>query len=459
MRKGVFFDMHIEEVYEILRKYILENKHEEAKKLLHEFQPADIAEFIEDLKLEEIGPILNLLTGEVAGEVLNQLDPELAGQVLRDIGEEKTSAIIDEMYSDDVADLLAELTDQEKDKILNLMEREDAVEVRELLEYKVDTAGGIMTTEYVAILQDITAGRAIEVLREIAPDAETVYYVYVVNDKNQLVGVISLRELIVSSPGTVIENIMHHKVKSVNVNMDQEEVAAIVTKYDFLAVPVVDNDNCLLGIITVDDIIDVIHEEATEDIFRLAGTAEIDLEDNLYERIINSLRTRLPWLLVTLIGGLLAGRIIRGLEAELQAVVALAYFIPLLTGMGGNVGTQSSTLTVRGLATGQVDGGQLLLTVGREAMVGIAVGLICGLIVTLVAFFWQKSVLLGLVVGGALMGNMITAATMGTLVPMVFKRLGIDPAVASAPFISTSIDITGLLIYAGLASIFIRQLT
>ncbi|MEL7564940.1 MAG: magnesium transporter [Dehalobacterium sp.] len=450
--------MQIEEVYEILQKHISENKHEDAKKLLHEFQPADIADFIEDLTPEEIGPILNLLTGEVAGEVLNQLDPELAGQVLINIGEEKTSAIIEEMYSDDVADLLAELPDQEKDKILNLMEREDAVEVRELLEYKEDTAGGIMTTEYVAILQNITAGRAIEVLREIAPDAETVYYVYVVNDKNQLVGVISLRELIVASPDTIIENIMHHKVKSVNVNMDQEEVAAIVTKYNFLAVPVVDNDNCLLGIVTVDDVIDVIHEEATEDIYRLAGTTEIDLEDNLFARILSSLRSRLPWLLVTLAGGLLAGRIIRSLEAELQAVVALAYFIPLLTGMGGNVGTQSSTLTVRGLATGQVDAKELVQTVWREAMVGMAVGLICGLIVTLVAFLWQKSLLLGLVVGGALLGNMITAATMGTFVPMVFKRLGIDPAVASAPFISTSIDITGLLIYTGLAAIFIRQL-
>ncbi|HHT63396.1 MAG TPA: magnesium transporter, partial [Clostridia bacterium] len=219
-----------------------------------------------------------------------------------------------------------------------------------------------------------------------------------------------------------------------------------------------DDDNCLLGIVTVDDVIDVIHEEATEDIFRLAGTAEIDLEDNSANRIINSLRSRLPWLLITLVGGLLAGRIIRGLEAELQAVVALAYFIPLLTGMGGNVGTQSSTITVRGLATGQIDAKELFIAVGREAMVGMAVGLICGLIVTLVALFWQKSLLLGLVVGGALLGNMITAATMGTFVPMVFKRLGIDPAVASAPFISTSIDITGLLIYTGLASVFIGRL-
>jgi len=447
-----------EEFYPLLKEYISHNQHQEAERLLQECQPADIAEFLVDLEPEEIATVLNLLDGDMAAEVLNQLDPDLANQVLKIIGAEKTSEILDEMYSDDVADLLGELTDQEKDQILNLMEKEDAVEVRELLEYKEDTAGGIMTTEYVAILQDITAARAIEVLRETAPDAETVYYVYVINAKNQLAGVISLRELIVASPDTVIEEIMHRKVKSVNVHMDQEEVAAMVSKYNFLAIPVVDDNNCLLGIVTVDDVIDVIHEEATEDIFRLAGTAEIDLEDTLGSRIINSLRTRLPWLLVTLAGGLLAGRIIRGLEAELQAVVALAYFIPLLTGMGGNVGTQSSTLTVRGLATGQIDAKELFLTVGRESLVGSAVGLICGLIVTFVAFFWQKSLLLGLVVGGALLGNMITAATMGTLVPLVFKRMGIDPAVASAPFISTSIDITGLLIYTGLASFFMSQL-
>jgi len=450
-----------QELKTFLMEFMAYNQPEKARDLLKEMQPADIAELLAGMDIEKIAPVISLLDGETAAEILNQFDPEVVRRVLGLMDSEKVSAILDEMYSDDVADLLNELPELEKDKILNLMETEDAVDVRELLEYKKDTAGGIMTTEYVAIRQDITAQRAIEVLRDTAPDAETVYYVYVINDKNQLVGVISLRELIVAPPGTLIENIMHRKVKSVNVHMDQEEVAAMVSKYDFLAVPVVDDDNSLVGIITVDDIIDVIHEEATEDIFRLAGTSEIALEDglSLISRVISSLRSRLPWLLVTLAGGLLAGRIIRGLEAELQAVVALAYFIPLLTGMGGNVGTQSSTLTVRGLATGQINAKKIFLTVGREAIVGMAVGFICGLIVTIVAFLWQRSLLLGMVVGGALLGNMITAATMGTLVPMVFKRLGIDPAVASAPFISTSIDITGLVIYTVLASLFISRLS
>lgn len=446
------------EIGDSLRGLMADHKIEEAKDLLYGLQPADIAELVSDMEPEGIAPVLVLLEGERAAEVLNELDSDIVIRILELVGSEHTSLILDEMSSDDVADMLNELSEQEKDKILNLMESEDAVDVRELLGYKEDTAGGLMTTEYVAIRQDITAGKAIEVLREIAPDAETVYYVFVVNKKNQLVGVISLRELIVADLNTLIEDIMHRKVKSVNVNMDQEEVAAIVSKYNFLAIPVVDDDNSLVGIITVDDIIDVIHEEATEDIYRLAGTSEVEMQDDLINRVITSLRSRLPWLLVTLFGGLLAGKIIRSIEGELQAVVALAYFIPLLTGMGGNVGTQSSTLTVRGLATGQIDAKEMFLTVGRETIVGASVGIICGLIVTAVAFIWQKSLLLGIVVGGALFGNMVTAATMGTFVPLVFKRLGVDPAVASAPFISTSIDITGLLIYSLLASIFIGYL-
>ncbi|MGI6678322.1 MAG: magnesium transporter [Dehalobacterium sp.] len=450
--------MHFDEVYPNIKEYLVTQELEKARKLAAEFQPADIAESVSKLPVDEIAPILSLLSPETAGEVINRLDAELAGNVLCTMEEEKSGAIIDEMFSDDVADILGEMTEQEKDKILSLMEQEDASDVRELLAFEEDTAGGIMTTEYVAILQNITAERAIQVIRETAPDAETVYYVYVINDKNQLVGVISLRELIIAHPQVLIEDIMHHKVKSVNVHMDQEEVARLVAKYDFLAIPVVDDDQSLVGIITVDDVIDVIHEEASEDIYRLAGTAEVDFENVLWKRIWDAVRDRLPWLLITLFGGLLAGGIIRGLEKEIQAVVALSYFIPLLMGMGGNVGTQSSTLAVRGLATGQVDAGKMLQTVGTEALIGVGVGLICGLIVTVVAFFWQKSALLGLVVGIALCANMITASTMGTFVPLILKRFGIDPAVASAPFISTSIDIIGLLIYAGLASVFISWL-
>ncbi len=429
--------------------------------LLHSFtelQPADIADILQQMEEMDRARLFVRLDGETAALVLRKLNTEAVDSLLYILGPERIAAVLDEMSLDDAADFLGEVTENVKTELLDLMQMEEASDVKELLAYPEDTAGGIMTTEYVAILEDITAEKAIQVLRETAPDAETVYYVYVINRKNQLVGVISLRELIVANPETKIADIMQRKVISVHVDTDQEEVARIVSRYDFLAVPVIDHDRSLVGIVTVDDVIDVIHEEVTEDIYRLAGAQQVEEGLPLPERLVASVRSRLPWLLVTLMGGVLAGQVLRGLEDELSRMMALAFFVPLLTGMGGNVGTQSSTLTVRGLATGQIEGREALITVLKESLVGMSIGAACGLIVGLVAYLWQGSLALGLVVGLALLGNMTTAAAMGTLVPLFFRQVGIDPAVASAPFISTSIDITGLLIYSFLASALIPYL-
>lgn len=434
---------------------------QKAKTVLSELQPADIAELVEDLESLEQHWIISLLDSETAALVINELDPELGGDLLRLLNVERATEILEEMSFDDAADFLSELPDQEQTRYLDLLEHEDRQDVRELMTYREDTAGGLMTTEYVAIREDITAARAIEELREIAPDAETVYYVYVINLKNQLLGVISLRELIIANPNDLIRNIVRRNIVSVPVDMDQEEVAKIVSKYNFLAVPVVDHDNALLGIITVDDVIDVIHEEATEDLFRLAGAPgeeEDEEEEDLIPRVLASLKARLPWLLITMLGGMISGKVLNGFSDKISAVVALAFFIPLLTGMGGNVGTQSSTVTVRGIATGQIKTDDVMRVIFKEAFVGLALGSILGLTVGLFATWWQDKPMLGLVVGLAMLGNMFTAATMGTLVPIFFRRVGIDPAVASAPFISTAIDITGLLIYSTLATILITYL-
>jgi len=440
-----------------LRNLLGNQKYEKISEILSRYQPADIAEVLADLEAQERGTVFKLLNEEDAALVLNMLDITVITSLVETLGAKYIAEILNEMSSDDAADLLGNFPEDLRKMLLGLMQAEDADEVRELLEYDVKSAGGIMTTEYVAIRKDITAGRAIEVLRETAPDAETIYYVYVVDTKNRLVGVISLRELIVADPNTLIEDIMHKKVISVSVDMDQEEVAEVVSKYDFLAVPVVDKDNSLVGIITVDDIIDVIYEEATEDIFRLGGSTEL-VHDYAQARIARALKSRLPWLLITMFEGLVAGQVLRGLEQELRAVVALAFFIPLLTGMGGNVGTQSATIAVRGLATGQIAEDNVYSVIFREMLTGVLLGLINGIIVASVAYVWQNNAVLGLIVGLAMVGNMTTAALMGTLVPIVFKRVGVDPAVASAPFITASIDITGLLIYSALASFLIRFL-
>jgi len=436
-----------------LHELLLQEKHKEIMQLLGQFQPADIAEVITELEIPDRGVVFKLLDKDSAAMVLDMLDVTVISTLVETLNEKYLAGIINEMPSDDAADLLGNLPQEARDNLLNLMHHEEADEVQELLEYDAETAGGIMTTEYVAIRQDITAGRAIDVLRETAPDAETVYYVYVVDLKNRLVGVITLRELIVADPNELIGNIMNKAVISVAVDMDQEEVARLVSKYNFLAVPVVEKDNSLIGIVTVDDVIDVIYEEASEDIFLLGGTTELaEHEQNV---LAKTLQSRLPWLFVTLLEGLIAGQVLRSLESELTAVVALAFFIPLLTGMGGNVGTQSATIAVRGLAVGQIDTRDVFRVAGRETLTGIMLGLINGLIVAIVAILWQNSLVLGLIVGLAMLANMTTAALMGTVVPIAFKRVGVDPAVASAPFITASIDITGLLIYSTLASLLI----
>ncbi|MCR4441383.1 MAG: magnesium transporter [Peptococcaceae bacterium] len=441
--------------------YAAQQEEKAARELLADLQVADIAEVLEELETTEQRWVVSLLDNETAALVINELDPELGGELLGNLHEERVSEILEEMSSDDAADLLSELSDTEQARYLELLETEDQQDVRELMKYREDTAGGLMTFEYVAIREDITAAKAIEELRETAPDAETVYYVYVINTKNQLVGVISLRELIIASPDSLIRDIMRRNVISVPVDMDQEEVARIVSRYDFLAVPVVDHDKSLLGIITFDDVIDVINEEASEDIYRLAGApgeVEEEEEEDFFLRIRASLKARLPWLFITMLGGLVSGKVLSHFSGEISAVVALAFFIPLLTGMGGNVGTQSSTVTVRGIATGQIRSGDIMRVILREALTGLAIGAVLGFIVGIVASWWQSKPMLGLVVGLAMLGNMFTAATMGTIVPLFFRRIGIDPAVASAPFISTAIDITGLVIYSTLATLLISHL-
>ena len=443
-----------------LEQYLAKNDLMQVKNFLNQFQAVDIAEIVENLELvEHQFQVISLLINEKVALVLNEMETELVIKLLSCFDLKRATKILEEMPADEATDFLGELSDKEQTRYLQMMGKEDRAEVRELLTYPEDTAGGIMTTEYVAVNENITVVKAIDILRETAPDAETIYYVFVVNALNHLVGVISLRELIVASTEAIIKDIMKSNVVSVPVDMDQEEVAQIVTKYNFLAIPVIEHDNSLLGIVTVDDVIDVIHEEATEDMYRLAGAlGEEDEDDSFLRRIVASLRTRLPWLFVTMVGGLLSGQVLSSFSEQLNAVVALAFFIPLLTGMGGNVGTQSSTITVRGIATNQIKDDQVCKVVVREAIVGLMIGAILGFIVGSVASWWLKKPMLGVVVGLAMMGNMITASTMGTLVPIAFKKIGIDPAVASAPFISTVVDITGLLIYSTLATLLIKSL-
>lgn len=435
-----------------LKNAVILKNYELIRDILEKSHPADIADVVKSLnRLKDKKIVIENLRSEKMALVLNELDPEEISELLSLFPDLKISEILEHMSYDDAADFIGDLSESDQEKYLELLDTSSAEDVQELLSYKEDTAGGIMTTEFVAIPYNITVDRAIKVLRETACDAETVYYVYVINLKNQLMGVVSLRELIIANQDLRVAEVMKKSVISVNVNDDQEDVAKIVARYDFIAVPVVDSNNHLLGIITVDDVIDVIHEEAVEDFYKMAGVSATEDDPNV--RVSATLRSRLPWLFVTLIGGLLSGNVLSMFSDQLDKMVVLTFFIPLLAGMGGNVGTQSSTVTVRGIAMGTINKETVLRTISRELMIGILIGTIMGSMVALVAYFWQYNLMLGVVVGLSMMANIFTAATMGTLVPLFFRRVGIDPAVASAPFITTSIDVLGLIIYSTLASI------
>ncbi|SHG91277.1 magnesium transporter [Tepidibacter thalassicus] len=435
----------------------------ELNRYLEELHPRDIAEILVDLEEEKRIKLFEVLPWEIGAKVLDELDSDIFSSILSKISIEHKKKILDLMSQDDMVDILSDLSEDKRQEIINLLDSELAEDIKELLVYKEDSAGGIMTTDFIALRKDITVYSAIEYLRENAPDAETIYYVYVIDKDQKLVGVISLRELIIAKPNSLIEDIMSEKVISVNVNDDQEEVAKLVSKYDFLAIPVTDINGKLRGIITVDDIIDVIQEEATEDIYKFAGTSEAESEhleeDKFFSKVIYSVKARLPWLLITLLGGTLSATILGKYESTISQYTAVSFFMPLLTGMGGNVGTQSSTLTVRGIATGHVDMKRAFKTIFQEMSVGASVGVVCSVIICIVAYLWMGDFKLGVVVGIAMAANMLTAATIGTLVPIIFKKLGVDPAVASAPFISTTLDITGLTIYFTLTTVLLLKIS
>ncbi|MDI6711092.1 MAG: magnesium transporter [Bacillota bacterium] len=433
---------------------LLETRDETAlREFLAELHYADLAEILPAMDLQVQTYVLRLLDYGRAAQVLFELDREQIPPLLESLGPQATALILQEMSSDDVADLIGALTDEQKIRYLGLMPAGDAEDVQELLEYGADTAGGIMTTELVAINKDVSAEEAINTLRRAAAQAETIYYVYVVNDRHQLVGVISLRELIMAPPGVPVRDVMQTNVISVNVATDQEDVARVVAKYDILAVPVVDDNDVLLGIVTHDDIVDVIQEEATEDILRLASVEEE--ERNPGVGVWARAWHRLPWLVALLLGELIAGRVIEGYTGTLETVTALAFFITAMAGGPGNAATQSLTVVVRGLATGEFRPRELWPVIWREVQVGLLVGLVSGLVLSLAAYVLQGSPTLGLVVGLALAINIMVATALGSLVPLLVQRVGVDPALASGPFITTLMDVTSMSIYFGLATVFL----
>lgn len=439
---------------EFLKKYGLVD----SESFKSEIHPGDLVELISQLEPTAKKDLFLGLPEEEAAVLLQEMEETEQVELIHLLSKERASAILNEMDTDDATDLLSELTPEEAGVLLSLVEEETKEDIEDLLSYASDTAGGIMTTDYISVNEKSTVAEAFKTLRKIAPSAEIVYYVYVVNADNILTGILQLRDLISADDNSLVLNIMRKNPISVPVDMNQERVASIVSKYDLMAIPVTAQNGSLLGVITVDDVLDVIEEETTEDMLHLAGAGSVDDINSIKTPIISLVKKRLPWLLIALLGGTIAGGVMSAYESYLQSVIALAYFTPMIMNMGGGVGTQSSTIAVRALAMGEMDLKIIWQYVFHEIKVGTSLGLLNGVAVAIIAYFWQGVPVLGLIIGLATFFTLTVAAFIGIMVPICSVYLKIDPAMTAGPFVTTLKDITALLVYFGIASVFMGYL-
>ena len=441
---------HHKILIESIRRLLRRDATTHLVKIVDKTHVADLAEVFRSLSLSHQRKLFDMISNiEKKGVLFSELDEDtfmgfVEGMELDDLVE-----ILDLMPTDDVADLIARLPEDKSTSILEKMEKEGSEEVEGLLRYGDDTAGGIMVPDFIALREDITSREAIESLQKEYMDVEMPFYLYVVDEYGKLVGVSSLRQLVVVLPDTPLKDFMATDVIAVKTDVDQEEVAKIVARYDILAVPVVDEYGKLIGIVTVDDVIDIIREEATEDILKMAGAGEEFVET---QSVVRSTRIRLPWLFASCVGGIIAFIIIGRFEHSLSKFIYLAAFIPVIMGMGGNIGTQSSTIVVRGLATGRLHIRDIWSVVFKELAIGLILGIIYGVLIGIVAQFRYDTVVLAISVGVALICSMSIAALVGSLVPMLFARINIDPAVATGPLVTTAIDIISVFFYFTIAT-------
>ena len=425
--------------------------------LLQKQRPADLAHIFSEISEKDRRDAFTLLVdrySRLAMEALSELGPEEGATLIADRSVEDAVRLLEELPSDDAAALIDHLPDTLSAEVLDYLQRKDAGGLQELLEYAEQTAGRIMNPNVFALSEDLTAGEAIAELQK-NQDVEMVFYLYAVDARRHLVGVVSLRRLLLVSPETPLKRIMTTDMLSMGVDADQEEVAQVVASYNLLAIPVVNEEHKLVGVITVDDVIDVIKDEATEDINRLAGVAG---DEHVFTPPGEALRKRLPWLAINLGTAVLAAGVVSLFQDTIKEVVALAVFMPVVAGMGGNAATQTLTVTVRGIALGELTWGNSRKALVKEVLVGLGNGLILGFVAAGVAWVMEGDPVLGLILGLAMVLNMVVAATAGTLIPIVLRALKVDPALASSVFITTLTDIFGFLVFLGLGAAFLDYL-
>ena len=418
--------------------------------ILLDLHSADIASIINELPREEGRYLFEMLPPEEASEVLLDLHENVREDFLEELTAKRLSEIVEELDSDDAVDIVAELDEDIAEQVLEKLEPEDSAELRALLSYDEETAGGLMATEFPTVLLSGTVEDAIDAVRQTAEETPDIYEVYVVDEDGSMRGVIDLKNLLLVKPRTAVADIYDSEVISVRTDVDQEDVANVMRKYDLLTLPVVDTDNHPVGIITFDDIADVIHEEAQEDIQRMSGIMEdTDTSSSVFEIF----RGRLPWLLVGFAGELLAAMVLSSFEAQISKVIAAAFFIPIIMAMGGNAGIQASSIVVRGLATGELALSKTFRRLGREFFAALLNGSILSSLLFVVVYLWIGDASFGITVALRLLVVITNATLVGATVPLILDRMNIDPALATGPFITTSNDALGLFIYLGFLTI------
>ncbi|WP_137745004.1 magnesium transporter [Staphylococcus capitis] len=449
-----------EDVYdeELLNRLLDENDIDQFRDEFLSMHNYEQSEYFEDTDENNRQKIFEFLSPKEVANFFDQLDidDEDYEELFDKINANYASHVLEEMSYDNSVDILNKLSKPKVASLLTLMDKDEANEIKALLHYEEDTAGGIMTTEYISLKTTTPVKEALMHVKEQAPDAETIYVIFAVNEAGQLVGVLSLRDLITAENDSYIKDVMSERVISVNVADDQEDVAQVIRDYDFIAVPVVDYQTHLLGIITIDDILDVMDEEASEDYSRLAGVSDID---STSDSVIKTASKRLPWLIVLTFLGMITATILGSFEDTLSQVALLAAFIPIISGMSGNSGTQSLAVSVRNISTGEINEQSKFKLALREAGSGFLSGLVCSVVLFLIIVVIYRQPLLALIVGGSLTCAMTVGTLVGSMIPLIMNKFKIDPAVASGPFITTINDIVSMLIYFGLATSFMSYLT
>jgi magnesium transporter len=440
-----------QETARILRRLLAAGMTARAERLLARMRPADRGPVLSGLTAPEIRTVIDLLFEQRrAASTLKELPPEMLPQVFDAVGDERLAQILARLELDDRVELVDWLDPERRERVVGLLPERQREELRKAEVYPPASAGRVMTTHFLALREHMTAQQAIERIREAGDDTETVLYLYVVDEKDRLRGVVPIRRLVAAAPQRLCGEIMIRDPIFVRASADQEEAAQLVSRHNLLAIPVVDDEERLLGVITVDDVIEVIHEEATEDMYLLAGLSE---DDRVFSPAHRAIRKRLPWMLLNLGTAFLAASVVGLFAHTLERLVALAFFMPVVAGMGGNTGIQSLTVITRGIALGEIEFSSGLRAIGKEVAVGLANGAVIGLLAGLAAYAWQGSPVLGVAVFVAMVATMGLAGIMGAAVPLVLKALRLDPAVASGVIVTTFTDVFGFATFLGLGTL------